>query len=326
MNKSQNLESGNKKIFTSNNLHWRKLFHNKPNEIEKCNIKLRISQTKLNLIKENSIKDMIYSRKYVPVSWRSKSNYQDQVMRLLANDENFLGYMGNIGGKINKNNLKNDDSKYSSYNKNNEKEKYSIKNKRKTNKLKFFRSKSIDEREIGIYFNKLGKSYPIKEKLKELFDEKVLKSVDYKNNINVKQNNSQLRYKCITTEKKKNDINKNIYINLVSNKSRNPNKEKKYRARSAFNRRNVEKDNYLKRKIKLKNKYALNQLESINFYGPYFSYCPECGPRNTNFYKNIDSNILIDIIGQIKKNKDEQIMQKLMRTKKVKNCINLKKK
>ena len=49
------------KIFTLNNLHWRKLFHNKPNEIEKCNIKLRISQTKLNLIKENSIKDMIYS-------------------------------------------------------------------------------------------------------------------------------------------------------------------------------------------------------------------------------------------------------------------------
>ena len=62
----------------------------------------------------------------------------------------------------------------------------------------------------------------------------------------------------------------------------------------------------------------MNQIESINFYGPYFSYCPECGPRNLDFYKNIDTNTLIEIVGQIKKNKDEQILKTINRKKHVK--------
>ena len=55
----------------------------------------------------------------------------------------------------------------------------------------------------------------------------------------------------------------------------------------------------------------MKQLESINFFGPYYSYCSKCGEKNTNFYKNIDSETLIEIIKQIQNNKDEQILKKL---------------
>jgi len=62
----------------------------------------------------------------------------------------------------------------------------------------------------------------------------------------------------------------------------------------------------------------MKQLESINYFGPYFSYCSKCGVKNTNFYKNIESDILIDIIKQIKNNKDEQMLQRINSKKKSK--------
>ena len=45
----------------------------------------------------------------------------------------------------------------------------------------------------------------------------------------------------------------------------------------------------------------MKHLESINFFGPYYSYCPPCGNRNIDFYKNLDKKKLIQIVQQIKK-------------------------
>ena len=41
----------------------------------------------------------------------------------------------------------------------------------------------MDMREIDIYLNKLKKNFPIKEKLKDLFNEKILNSVCNRNQI-----------------------------------------------------------------------------------------------------------------------------------------------
>ena len=84
-------------------------------------------------------------------------------------------------------------------------------------------------------------------------------------------------------------LTNNIYSNLVSKKSRNDDDLVIHRSQSAINRHNkkeILKDNNTKRKIILKNPYAMKQLESINFFGPYYSYCSKCGEKNTNFYKN----------------------------------------
>ena len=106
---------------------------------------------------------------------------------------------------------------------------------------------------------------------------------------------------------------------MVSNKSNQPNKKRIIRPQSAIalrgGKRNIEEDNYKKKKYKIKDRYAMNQLESVNFFGPYYSYCYQCGNRNVDFYKNIDSDTLIEIVGQIKKNKDEQVLRNLNRKK-----------
>ena len=176
----------------------------------------------------------------------------------------------------------------------------------------------MDERELDIYLTKLGKNYPIKDKLKDLFDEKILKYNEDKNKIN--DNNPKLTLKFITTEKKKNDINKNIYVQLISKKTRYSDKNKINRAQSAINRYDknfICVNDFDRKKYNIKDRYAMKQLESVNYYGPYYSYCPECGIRNTEFYKNINTNTLIEIVGQIKKNKDEQILRNLKQTKKI---------
>ena len=59
----KDFEQRQKNLIKYNNITKRKSYYHKPDEIETRNIKIKKSQTKLNLIKENSIKDIIYSVK-----------------------------------------------------------------------------------------------------------------------------------------------------------------------------------------------------------------------------------------------------------------------
>ena len=56
------------------------------------------------------------------------------------------------------------------------------------------------------------------------------------------------------------------------------------------------------------NPTIMKYLEGINFFGPYFSYCPPCGNKNLEFYKNLEQNQCLQIIQQIKKNKGRNII------------------
>ena len=51
----------------------------------------------------------------------------------------------------------------------------------------------------------------------------------------------------------------------------------------------------------IKSPIAYKHLERINFYGPYYSYCPSCGYRNLKFYKKLNLNQLIKFTNIIKK-------------------------
>ena len=62
------------------------------------------------------------------------------------------------------------------------------------------------------------------------------------------------------------------------------------------------------KKININNPTVIKYLEGINFFGPYYSYCPPCGNRNLEFYKNLEPNQCLQIIQQIKKNKGKNII------------------
>jgi len=310
MKVTKKIEPDKRTFYKINTLTWRTSLYNKPDKIEKINRSIREAKNKLDDIKENSIKDFIYSNRQIPSRWKGKLDYNEQVRKMLANDDAFLAYLGNMYKNQKVRKKIGDIRLYSN--------KITTKKENETKKIRkfqLFRNKTMDERDVDNYFKKLEKSYPIKGKLNELFDKKILESLNNKNKININKNiKKRLKFEFLKINKMKNDINNNIYSNLVSKKSRNDDDLVIHRSQSAINRHNkkeILKDNNTKRKIILKNPYAMKQLESINFFGPYYSYCSKCGEKNTNFYKNIDSETLIEIIKQIQNNKDEQILKKL---------------
>ena len=73
------------------------------------------------------------------------------------------------------------------------------------------------------------------------------------------------------------------------------------------------------KKININDPLLIKYLEGINYFGPYFSYCPPCGNRNLEFYKNLEPNQCLQIIQQIKKNKGKNII--LNKNKKKENKV-----
>ena len=68
------------------------------------------------------------------------------------------------------------------------------------------------------------------------------------------------------------------------------------------------KNKIIDKKVKITNQTVIKHLEGINYYGPYFSYCPPCGNRNLEYYKNLEINQCLRIIHQIKKNKGRTLV------------------
>jgi hypothetical protein len=63
------------------------------------------------------------------------------------------------------------------------------------------------------------------------------------------------------------------------------------------------------RKIEITNPLVKKHLESINYFGPYYSYCPPCRNRNMEYYKNLEPNQCIEIIKCIKKEKKHKAIE-----------------
>ena len=87
---------------------------NKDNRIKK-------NKMKLNLLKNNLLKEFIYSHREIPVEWKNKIEYKNQILNVVSKDENFIKYIGrgnirtNSENKISKYPLKyNKDSNNSS--------------------------------------------------------------------------------------------------------------------------------------------------------------------------------------------------------------------
>ena len=302
-------------------------------EIELKNIKIRDSFHKLRDIKANSLKDFVYSNRQIPDHWKNKLDYQNQVFELFAKDQNFLLYVGNVPDEVEniesnkskqkidkkkilfrnngqegwQNKTENNILKNEKIERNNSIRIKSFSSKNIKNKLKHIKNKSIGEKEIINIFDELHNDFPIKEKLVDLFPEKVIKSIRLENN--VIGNKLKRFYPEMKPEKRRNIFRQNIFVNLIPQKPKNKSNLISRQYQSAIFNKSHKKPStnnfmlnseFVKKKFDIKNELVMKQLESINFFGPYYSYCPPCSNRNIDFYKNLDSQTLVSLVQQIK--------------------------
>ena len=58
-------------------------------------------------------------------------------------------------------------------------------------------------------------------------------------------------------------------------------------------------------------------IESINCYGPYFSFCPSCRNKNMEYYNNMEPKQCLEIIHLIKKVRHSNNIMNIRRTSSV---------
>ena len=211
----------------------------------------------------------------------------------------------------------------------------------KLSKMKYKnKSKSqLNDKAIYNILEDFKTAYPIKEKLQQLYTKTNYYNSNYKsefnndkkyltneltmtnsikninNNIynNIKETNGgNTFFSSIKNQqlfKRKNVFRQNVFNNLVSTKASSVEKNysKKKKLKIEINNKIVpflgtDYNNFIK-KVEIVNPIINKNLESINYYGPYFSHCPPCYNRNLNYYKNLEINQCLEIIHHIKKSR-----------------------
>ena len=311
-------------------------------EIELKDLVIKNNHKKIKKIKIDSIKQLVYANKNIPKYWKSKLDYPNQVLELFSKDSNFLNYVGTGGNMINSDNLTKSTKNLTvnRFNKTNnnfteESNKNANLNKKKLklsigkenlklnnlkkycyttpnrNKYKLIKENIVNDKEILNILDELQINYPIKEKLNELFPEEEIEKIRYKKEILKNKANKYFKIRCpiINAQKNKNVLKNNIYVNLIAS-------SKKEQIKDDIKKENINKryindydiDLLKMKKEMIKNPLANKYLERINYYGPYYSYCPSCGIRNLNFYQKLPINNLFKftrIINQYRKKNKE---------------------
>ena len=172
------------------------------------------------------------------------------------------------------------------------------------------------EDEVESIFDDLKNKYPIRKKLEELYPnynfdkEKINKKLIMPN-----KNEKIYSLQNLIDKSKLNKIKRmerNIYNNLFQKKFQTKNyqplknnehyklisKTQKSIPLNSFKISNDVKKELIKKE--LNDSKIFNQLHSINFYGPYFSYCPHCSNNNIKYYKNMERSQCISLLNHIK--------------------------
>ena len=69
-------------------------------EIENKDISIKQKEKELKKIKYDSLKEFVFTNKQIPEKWKKKLTYQNDIIRILTKDNNFLYYVGR-GGQSN---------------------------------------------------------------------------------------------------------------------------------------------------------------------------------------------------------------------------------
>ena len=321
-------------------------------EIEANDITIKDNIEKLNHLKNDTIKQFVYTNKDIPVQWKNKLDYKQNLLRIFINDSNFLSYLG-VGNfkemskstknkKRKPNIIKEISQEKTSFDISKESDQEKITNspnRSLTNKNKYGRYKekhNYTDKEITGILEEFKSAYPILIKEKENtelnnrkkeknYEEKISKTF-YNINERKSLNKFILPNLKIKTNKRQNTFRQNIFTNLLPSRINNNNIlqniefNNNYTSRNFYQKKkNKESKNrndlylnsnseFFDKKININNPTIVKYLEGINFYGPYFSYCPPCGNKNLEFYKILEENQCLQIIQQIKKNKGKHII------------------
>ena len=359
-----------KKKFQGSLNDFQKLNRGIYDEIENNDISIKEGKAKLKKLKNSAVKEFVYTNKEIPEHWKTKLDYEKNLLKMFVKDTNFLFYLGHGGGGDNFNKLKeaekNNAPLLNNFNKTlKEKNSFSYKDNKKgllspvhtmSNKHiirngRFKENNNMSDKEILGILDEFKNAYPLIEKEKNQdvhnnknnnindSDRKSKTFYDSKNikNNNAHNNNYLANRKNVSIDihtlshlpsvkqkhnKRQNTFRQNIFTNLLPSTDKNVKNFNKnmtgFSSCTNFRKKKIDyknnsiflnSDNDLfDKKININNQAVIKNLEGINFFGPYFSYCPPCGNRNLEFYKNLEPNQCLQIIQQIKKNKGKNII------------------
>ena len=102
---NKKIMKGTKYAFNINNINTRKDFkgslsdfkslnRGSYDEIESNDITIKDNIEKLKHLKNDTIKQFVYTNKDIPVQWKNKLDYKPNLLRIFINDINFLNYLG----------------------------------------------------------------------------------------------------------------------------------------------------------------------------------------------------------------------------------------
>ena len=173
----------------------------------------------------------------------------------------------------------------------------------KFNNKKKGRNNIYSEKEILSILEDYDNAFPIKEKMDEIIIKKNKENLSKTLNDNfndfqkMKKNERQEFFR-------QNIFNKFIPLNLRTQSSNI--KKSKSKIKKENNKLSPFLNSTLidfEKKIEIKNPIVKKNLESINFYGPYYSHCPPCGNKNLEYFKRMNQENAIKLIHFIKKSK-----------------------
>ena len=300
-------------------------------DIETNDIMINKDKKLLNKLKNNTIKEFIYSNKIIPNRWKNKFNYQYKLTSLISKDKKLLSYIGSSPNNNKNNNnqlLPKINTNHNIINTLNNKKNLKEKNKRT---FQFKQREELDKDDLKIIMNDYESVFPIKNKFQTLMEEYSTELSNFNNifnnnnNFNDKskindnneidssiKNNSQKESNFISYIRKINPLNKKertkiqntFRHNIINLDSLKHHSQRNIHENDKSNLFNINinkkrKINY-KNKSGIKNKIIERNLENINFYGPHCSFCPSCKTKNLEFYNYMEPNQCLELINHIK--------------------------
>ena len=307
-----------------NKLDFRNFDKNIYNDLELGDKKIKKDKGLLNKIKKLAIKDLIYSNRAIPISWRKKFTYRDEMMNIISNDKKFLSYISSSPSKKNfheklpklnaiinqrnKNNTLKEESK-SENNILNGKNRCFSSSKKIKSAFKFKSNKRLDNDDIKILLENYRAAFPIRDKVENIeyfYSNNNINKEDSKEKNNINQNIDSSRTGCNSiylynyTNKKIFNFKRNYLI-----------KKKNYFRQNIFSLESLKEKNNKFNKInknknkgnnynKIRNKTIEKNLKNINYFGPLFSYCPSCRDKNINFYNKMEPTQCLKLLNYLK--------------------------
>jgi hypothetical protein len=351
-------------------------------DIENNDISIKQKQKLLQKIKNESLKEFVFTNKEVPDKWKKKLNYQNDVIKVLANDNDFLLYIGRGSKQAMAETISTALSSSDNFQKNyknihglktsysqlfpkiksrfSSEERKTLRNEYNSNanktldedlsnnentasvskspypKLKSHNKKeTMSDKDIVNLLDEFRILYPIKVKKEDQhkpeFELELENSIDRKNkspknnllfyNTFLQMNKSSNPFANIhkmKLDKRQRAFRQNIFNNLIppkNKKSLKSNSMVNLSPSYRFKNMKIKKEeneqkfgpflnfdhNSFYKKTKISDPMVKKSLEFINYYGPYYSYCPPCLNRNLEYYNNLEPNQCLKLINYIKK-------------------------